>query len=190
MFPCPNSTRPPANLPRKGGGSAAIRDYRSYGHHPAMLPSVTGRMQEEITRGNVTIGNVAPMDEFDAGWQDFKGPWQRLRWARARWQRKAGSVNGSADHAAQSLGMKPGTYRAYERDPASSKSTALDHQSAIRFARKFQVSWQWLLTGAGTPFDESMPEQVERVVTAVTRMPEDMQKAFADMAEAFLQRKG
>jgi hypothetical protein len=79
--------------------------------------------------------------------------------------------------------MKPGTYRAYERPPGSSKHIELDHQMAIRFARKFKVSWQWLLTGEGSPFDDRMPETLERVVRAMSVATDEQQEAVADFVE-------
>jgi SOS-response transcriptional repressor LexA len=73
-------------------------------------------------------------------------PHERLRWARVRWQTLNG-IKPEMGAAADSLGMKQHTYRAYEREPGASKHTPLDHQRAVQFARKFGVSWQWLLTG-------------------------------------------
>lgn len=121
----------------------------------------------------------------DERWRECEGTWDRLKWARERWQAVAKAVNASAKDAAESLGMEPGTYRAYERRPGSSKHTSLDHQSAIRFGRKFKVSWMWLLLGEGTPFDDQLPEQQERVVRAMAKMDEQRQAEFAAMAEAF-----
>lgn len=68
-------------------------------------------------------------------WTTLYEPWERLKWAR----KQAGFDTASA--AADSLGMKKDTYSAYEREPGKSKHTQLDHQSAIRFAKKFKVSW-------------------------------------------------
>lgn len=99
------------------------------------------------------------------------------------WQREAGAAKESASAAADSLGMEPGTYRAYERDPASSKHTKLDHQSAIRFARKFKVSWTWLLTNEGTPFDFSLTPAQERVVKLMSDMDETQEAEFVRLVE-------
>lgn len=123
------------------------------------------------------------MNEQSDDWRGLEEPWQRLRWARQDWQRDHSAVAGTAEHAAESLGMKPGTYRAYERPPGSSKHIALDHQAAIRFGRKFRVSWTWLLTGAGTPSDEDLSEPQARVVQAMAEMDEERQEALATMAE-------
>lgn len=119
-------------------------------------------------------------------WKCLDEPWERLRWARVRWQEKARAINGTAKDAAESLGMKEGTYRAYERAPGTSKNIGYDHQAAIRFGRKFKVSWAWLLTGAGTPFDDQLPEPQERVIRAMSRMDLDRQKAIADAIEVLI----
>lgn len=111
-------------------------------------------------------------------------PWKRLIWARKRWQRLAGAVAGTAKEAALSLGMKEGTYRAYERAPDSSKHIPLDHQAAVQFGRKYKVSWVWLLTGEGSPFEVSNEFQ-DRVLKTMANLPDDQQAALADMAEVF-----
>lgn len=123
-------------------------------------------------------------------WQRLSDGWERLRWARMRWQSEAGAVNGSASDAARSLGMKDGTYRAYERPPGSSKHTPLDSQAAISFGRRFKVNWIWLLTGDGSPFDEptTLPPIQERAIKAMSQLSEAEQKAIADFAEAMARR--
>jgi hypothetical protein len=119
----------------------------------------------------------------DERWRDLGEPHERLRWARMiRWQ----NGTGSATDAARSIGMEPGTYRTYERGPESSKSTPLDHQSALRFGRKFKVNWIWLLTGEGTPFDNQFSPEVERVIDAMSKLPTQVQKTVADMAEGLI----
>lgn len=122
-------------------------------------------------------------------WRTCDGPHERLKWARMYWQERAGAVNGSAKHAAESIGMEPGTYRAYERTPGSSKHTPLDHQAAIRFGRRFGADWTWLLTGEGTPFDSQLPPAQERVLEAMSRTDEAQQNALADMIETLLKAK-
>lgn len=123
-------------------------------------------------------------DDFDHGWDALEGPWDRLRWARRRWQHKTGAVNPTAVQAALALGIEPGTYRTYERPPGSSKHAAYDHQLAIRFGRRFKVSWPWLLTGDGSPFDDHDPVQ-ERMLRAMAMLDERQQETLAAMAEAF-----
>lgn len=64
--------------------------------------------------------------------------------------------------AAESMGLKPVTYRSYER-PTSEAGRGMKPQQAQQFARKFKVSWTWLLMGEGTPAIETQapPELVE-----------------------------
>jgi hypothetical protein len=120
-----------------------------------------------------------------AQWKDCEGTWDRIRWARIQWQEQNG-ITPNAEAAAESLGIKPGTYRAYERRPDSSKHIALDHQSAIRFARKFGVSWEWLLIGSGMPTDQQLSPAQERIVRALGEMPEERQDAMAAALEALI----
>lgn len=122
----------------------------------------------------------------DESWRDLEGPWDRLKWARVRWQQKAGAVGGTAKEAAESLGMKEGTYRAFERPPDSSKHMRLGHQQAIPFAKKFKVSWTWLLTGEGSPDDDQLPEPQERVIRAMSAVDVERQKVIADAIEALV----
>jgi hypothetical protein len=153
------------------------------------LPRVTVACKSKITHGNVTPRNVFPMpDESRDAWRRLDAPWQRLIWARKRWQNETNAVAANAEHAAASLGMKPNTYRAYERPPTSSKAINLNHQTAIRFGRKFKVNWVWLLLGEGSPFDEAadLPPAQARVVRAMADTPEEDQERLADMVEAFL----
>lgn len=104
-----------------------------------------------------------------------------------QWQEKAG-IKPDATAAAESIGMNPHTYRAYERGPESSKSTTLDGQSAIRFARKYGVSWQWLLSGEGKPTDRPLNSVERRVIDALREAPEARQTAVADAITQLLKR--
>jgi hypothetical protein len=106
------------------------------------------------------------------------------------WQAASGAVGGSAKDAADSIGMEAGTYRAYERDPGSSKSIKLDHQAAIRLGKKFKVDWQWLLLGDGTPFDNQLSPELERVLKIMSGAPESQQKLLADAFEAIAKVSG
>ncbi len=89
----------------------------------------------------------------DNSWRNLE-LWDRVKWARQR-------QFDSAAAAAESLGMKEGTYRCYERGPDSAKFIRLDYHHARRFAQAFKVRWEWLLDGAGepwlTPNQESEP---------------------------------
>jgi hypothetical protein len=151
-------------------------------HHSATLPRVIMLGQHKITRGDVPNGNVLAMK---ARWQDLEGTWDRLRWARMRWQERNG-VSPSAVAAAESLGLKPGTYRAYERQPDSSKHIALDHQTVQPLAKKFGVSWTWLLTGEGSPDETVLTPNEQRLINAYREAPEARQTAVADAIEQLL----
>lgn len=130
------------------------------------------------------------MRDSDEQWRDCEGSWDRLRWARLRWQRRANAVACSAEAAAESLGVKPGTYRQYERRPDSSRSATLEAQNAAAWGRRFGVSWTWLLNGEGTPFDGqldgNLPDTQARVLKAMAVASEEQQQRLADLVEAFL----
>ena len=112
-------------------------------------------------------------------WRDLEGTWDRLRWARMRWQQRNG-IAPSAEAAAESLGVKAGTYRGYERRPGASKSIALTDQTAPPIAKKFGVSWTWLLTGEGSPDDLVLTPNERRIIDAYREAPETRQTAVAD----------
>lgn len=118
---------------------------------------------------------------MDERWKGLDEPHDRLRWARIQWQESRG-IKPEAGAAADSLGLKQHTYRAYERRPDASKYTRLDDQRAVQFARKFGVNWIWLLTGEGNPFtpDNQMTPTERRVIDALREAPEDRQAAAAD----------
>jgi hypothetical protein len=187
VLPHTHGTGRTAHLVGEDGRAAIGSDDLGGGwsHDARHVTSGNGGAQAKITPRNDIPGNVYRMaDEYDRGWQDLEGPWDRLKWARLRWQRKAGAVNPKASHAAETLAIEPGTYRTYEREPGSSKHTPYDHQLAIQFGRKFRVSWPWLLTGEGTPFDQLAPTQ-ERVVRVMAGLDDEQQQAIAAMVEAF-----
>lgn len=102
-----------------------------------------------------------------------------------RWQEQQG-VSPNAEAAAESVGVKAGTYRAYERRPGSSKSIALDHQTAPPLAKKFGVSWEWLLTGQGSPDEIKLTPNERRLIDAYREAPEARQTAVADAIEQLL----
>jgi len=118
---------------------------------------------------------------MDDRWTKAREPQDRLRWARIQWQEAKG-IKPDAGAAAESLGLRPHTYRAYERNPDASKYTRLDDQRAIQFARKFGVNWIWLLTGEGRPDtpDDSLSPTERRVIDALREAPKDRQTAVAD----------
>lgn len=118
---------------------------------------------------------------MDDRWTSLTEPHDRLRWARVQWQEAKG-IKPDAGAAAESLGIKPHTYRAYERRPDSSKHTRLDDQRAIQFSRKFGVNWIWLLTGEGSPDapNDGLTDRERRMIDALREAPKDRQAAAAD----------
>lgn len=121
-------------------------------------------------------------DAMSTEWSRLKEPHERLKWARQH----AGFDTAKA--AADSLGMKKDTYSAYEREPGKSKTTGLDHQSAIRFARKFKISWEWLLIGQGMPFARPLTVAQQRALQAMQDAPEAEQARAAEVVETLLKR--
>lgn len=117
----------------------------------------------------------------DDRWTTLTAPHERLRWARTRWQEGKG-IKPDAKAAAESLGLEPHTYRRYERSPESANHSALDHQKAIQFSRKYKVSWIWLLTGEGSPDeqDDSLSPEERRMIDALREAPKARQAAAAD----------
>lgn len=117
---------------------------------------------------------------MSSDWSRLFEAHERLKWARLH----AGFETATA--AAESLGMKKDTYTAYEREPGKSKHTTLDHQSAIRFAKKFKVSWEWLLIGQGTPFTKSLTSAQQRTLNAMAEASEPEQELAARLVETAL----
>jgi hypothetical protein len=122
---------------------------------------------------------------MDQSVDELRTPWQRLRWARHRWQRGLG-ISPNAAAAAESLGIEPHTYRSFEGPEDRSKFTPLNHQRAIEFGRKFKVSWVWLLTGEGAPDRVELNEPQQRIVTAMRDATDEKQQAIADVVERML----
>jgi hypothetical protein len=137
-----------------------------------------------LTPGKITFGNLIAMSDLE--WASLREPWQRLRWARRYWQTQTGSAT-TAKAAAESLGMQENTYSAYEREPSSSKHTAIDHQRAVQFGRKFKVNWVWILTGEETPFSRT-PAQT-RAVEMLSTVAEKDQEEVLDMIELLVKRR-
>lgn len=115
-------------------------------------------------------------------WTQLEEPHERLKWAR----KHAGFPTAKA--AAESLGMQENTYSAYEREPGKSKNTPLDHQRAIQFARKFKVSWTWLLVREGTPFSQPFTSAQQRALEAMAGADDAEQMRAAEVVETMLKR--
>jgi hypothetical protein len=108
-------------------------------------------------------------------WEELREPWERLRWARLRAKFER------AKDAADSLGMNQVTYRSYERRPDQAGARMFDHQVAARLARKFKVSWKWLLLGEGTPDDAQSPamREAERMAERLEQIEDGTERERA-----------
>ena len=118
-----------------------------------------------VGKGFATHGDAAraTVRRMVAMWSQLGSRWERLRWARLR----AGFER--AKDAADSLNIKPGTYRTYEyplgeggREPALTELQ--------RISRKFKVSWIWVATGEGEPDKDVVTD--ERVAVIAQKMGE------------------
>lgn len=102
-------------------------------------------------------------------WNQLGNRWERLRWARLR----AGYDR--AKDAADSLNIRPGTYRTYEyplgeggREPALTELQ--------RISRKLKVSWIWVATGEGEPDkDVVADERLAAVAQKASEVPPEKQ---------------
>lgn len=137
-----------------------------------------------VTLGNVPRGNLPHM--ADESWRQCKGTWDRLRWAR---RRRYGDK--TAKEVAQLLGIKPGTYNAYEGEPGvRSKTLKLDHQHAAHIAKKFRVRWEWLLMGEGEPWQAEADSPKVRAKRAIDEATDEQAEAAADLLERLFGKTG
>lgn len=113
-------------------------------------------------------------------WPDLRNPWERLRWARLR----AGFER--AKDAAESLGLKPGTYRTYEYDPdKNGREPPLSE--LIRFSRKFKVNWIWVASGEGIPFESAPADpRVTEIARKAAEVADDKRDDALDAAISVL----
>jgi transcriptional regulator with XRE-family HTH domain len=99
-------------------------------------------------------------------WQHLEQPWERLRWARLNARPEPFD---QLKAAAESLNVKPGTYRTYEQ-PKAEGGRAPQLAELQRFARKFKVSWVWIASGQGSPFDEPTSPFLQVAETVAERL--------------------
>ena len=118
---------------------------------------------------------------MDDGWRRADEFADRLRWARTQMGFER------ASDAADILGIKPGTYRTYERRKADGGRLPPLSESQ-RIARKLGVNWPWLATGNGRPDNEPMTrdDRVERFVEMLLDVPADRQDDAINAAEAVI----
>jgi transcriptional regulator with XRE-family HTH domain len=108
----------------------------------------------------------------DETWRSAVGTWGRLKWARKR-------KFETAKDAAIAMGEEPGTYRAYEREPHSSKHVPLPAQKAFHFAKRLGVRWEWLLQGEGAPWREE-DERLEKIRDAYEGVSDERKEEIAE----------
>lgn len=120
-------------------------------------------------------------DCYVENWTSLKETWERMRWARM----SAGFEK--AKDAADSLGIKPGTYRTYER-PTENEGRGPPLSEIQRIAKKFKVSWIWLASGEGVPMlDAAPPPEVARTWA---ELPEDKRDDALALWRALGRRTG
>lgn len=104
-------------------------------------------------------------------WRQLGHQWERLRWARLNrtpWEK--------SKDAAESLGVKPGTYRTWEHAPDTDGGRLPSLSELQRVCRRYKVSWVWVATGEGTP-DEGVvtDERLAEVGAKLGEVPADKQ---------------
>lgn len=82
-------------------------------------------------------------------------PSERLRWAREQ----AGYRSAAA--FARAADVPEVTYRAHEKGPRAVGGRGLTEQTARGYGGHLGVSWAWLLTGAGEPFEPNAAAEAQ-----------------------------
>jgi len=139
---------------------------------------VTLHDKRKLTRCTAFAVTVCNMDD---GWRRADEFADRLRWARTQMRFER------AGDAADSLGIKPGTYRTYERRKADGGRLP-PLPEVQRIARKLGVNWPWLATGDGRPDSEptTHDDRVARFVEMLLDVPADRQHDAINAAEAVI----
>lgn len=146
------------------------------------LRSVIWDGKPNLTSRDLRRTTLRRMDET---WRHLDYQWERLRWARLR-----AGFERSKD-AAESLNVKPGTYRNYEHSKADGgrEPPLVEIQ---RMARKFKASWVWIASGQGSPDDDVEDERLTLVMQKAKAIPpekqEDAYNAVLGVLEAYRKR--
>lgn len=146
---------------------------------------MTRPVQRFVTLCRADLITACRVTDF---WPDQRPRWERIRWARIH----AGYER--AKDAADSLGIKPGTYRTYERGPEDGgREPPLTELQ--RLARKFKVNWIWLATGEGETEDDILRD--ERLAAAARKAAaidpdraDDAWTAVMGVLDAFARKAG
>lgn len=97
--------------------------------------------------------------------------------------------------AAESLGIKPGTYRTYEHAPGTEGGRLPSVSELQRICKKFKVSWVWVATGEGLPQDDmAADERLKLIAQRVEMIPaekrDDALNAALGMLDTFVRKAG
>lgn len=110
-------------------------------------------------------------------------------WARIAWSRIHCSPFDRKTAAAKSMGLKPGTYRTYEI-PKADGGREPERPILQQIARKYGVSWVWMLTGEGSPSDKDEPTPVmvvsNEIAADIEQVPEDKREDALRAAKAVI----
>lgn len=127
---------------------------------------------------------------MDESWREVSDdlePQLRIKWARVHRTEFTRPTD-----AAQSLQIRPGTYRTYEV-PKSEGGRRPDLSTIQSIARKYKVSWLWLATGSGSPDDVMQHPVGAALLAKFQAIPAEKQDDAAAAAiavlEAFAARK-
>jgi hypothetical protein len=124
-------------------------------------------------------------------------PWRHLhdQWERLRWARLNRTEFPRAKDAADSLGIKPGTYRTYEHAPGTDGGRLPQLTELQRICRKYKVNWAWVATGEGTPddgvvSDDRLIQVGERLGRIPTEKQGDALAAMMGVLDAYARKVG
>jgi transcriptional regulator with XRE-family HTH domain len=164
-----------------------LRDRVSVSHGETLQP-VTWKRKPFVTRCRARLATVCGMDESWRQLADEKEPQPRIRWARLH----CTNFERPTD-AAKSLNIRPGTYRTYEHLKADGGRRP-ELTELQRIAKKFDVSWTWLLTGDGRPDDKSISPLVAKIAAKLDAIPEekreDAEAAIDGLLDAYARKAG
>lgn len=92
----------------------------------------------------------------------------RIAWARVHMTEFTRPTD-----AARSLNIPPGTYRTYEV-PKADGGRVPPLVTIQKIAAKFKVSWAWMATGDGSPYDKDEPTPLMVVTNDIAKDLEDV----------------
>lgn len=104
-------------------------------------------------------------------------PNDRLRWARA----KAGFQ--TPREAADRFAWPYGTYKSHENG-----MRGLRRETAVKYAKAFKISLTWLLTGQGSPQDETLTPDERALLEKYRMLDKQGQKAAQAVTDALAQQ--